>query len=200
MKILIEEAVVRQALDALERYQVKRQDFDRFADEITALRAAIEQMGKQEPVAWAMSKKGTVRFTEDPDARNELMTCGWDAEPLYTHPAPAVPEKVEPSDCGTSSMDATVWAKAFAERFTVWSQTHGVESDTFGLMVGWFANAIMAGYDEAARRHPAHAVPEENEWLTGCPRCGDSSNKCDCYDEDDDASRGGDAVPEGEKS
>ena len=29
--------LMQQALDALERYQVKRQDFDRFADEITAL-------------------------------------------------------------------------------------------------------------------------------------------------------------------
>lgn len=28
------------ALEVLERYQVKRQDFDRFADEIAALRAA----------------------------------------------------------------------------------------------------------------------------------------------------------------
>jgi hypothetical protein len=33
----------RQALEALERYQVKRQDFDRFADEITALKAALEK-------------------------------------------------------------------------------------------------------------------------------------------------------------
>ena len=31
------------ALAALERYQVKRQDFDKFADEITALRTALEQ-------------------------------------------------------------------------------------------------------------------------------------------------------------
>jgi hypothetical protein len=35
--------VMKQALEALERYQVKRQDFDRFADEITALRQAISQ-------------------------------------------------------------------------------------------------------------------------------------------------------------
>lgn len=39
------------ALEALERYQVKRQDFDRFADEITALKAALEQP-EQEPTAW----------------------------------------------------------------------------------------------------------------------------------------------------
>jgi len=34
----------QQALEALERYQVKRQDFDRFADEITALR---ERLGEK---------------------------------------------------------------------------------------------------------------------------------------------------------
>jgi hypothetical protein len=39
------------ALGALERYQVKRQDFDRFADEITAIKQALEQP-VQEPVAW----------------------------------------------------------------------------------------------------------------------------------------------------
>ena len=32
----------QQALEALERHQVKLQDFDRFADEITALKAALE--------------------------------------------------------------------------------------------------------------------------------------------------------------
>ena len=47
---------MQQALEALERYQVKRQDFDRFADEITALRKALEQP-EQGPVAW-MSVSG----------------------------------------------------------------------------------------------------------------------------------------------
>lgn len=37
-------------MEALERYQVKRQDFDRFADEITALRAALAQQ-EHEPTA-----------------------------------------------------------------------------------------------------------------------------------------------------
>jgi len=35
--------LMQQALEALERYQVKRQDFDRFADEITALRERLAQ-------------------------------------------------------------------------------------------------------------------------------------------------------------
>ena len=48
MTTLLEAA--QQALEALERYQVKRQDFDRFADEITALRTALAEP-VQEPVA-----------------------------------------------------------------------------------------------------------------------------------------------------
>ena len=35
--------LMQQALDALERYQVKRQDFDRFADEVAALRERLAQ-------------------------------------------------------------------------------------------------------------------------------------------------------------
>ena len=115
MKILIEESVLRQALEALEG-------------------------------TYALVPDGIGYMPADISIR-ELRTA-LDAT-----------EKVEPSDCAINSMDAAVWAKAFADRFTVWSQAHGVESDTFGLMVGWFANAIMAGYDEAVRRHPAPAVP-----------------------------------------
>lgn len=37
----------------------------------------------------------------------------------------------------TQSMDASLWAKAFVEM-------HGGDED---LMLGWFANAIMRGYD-----------------------------------------------------
>ena len=40
----------QQALDAMERYQVKRQDFDRFADEITALREALAQPERRKPL------------------------------------------------------------------------------------------------------------------------------------------------------
>jgi len=40
-------------MEAMERYQVKRQDFDRFADEIIALQKALaEQPAQQEPVAY----------------------------------------------------------------------------------------------------------------------------------------------------
>lgn len=40
MKILIEIATVDRVLEALERYQVKLQDFDRFTDEIIDLRGS----------------------------------------------------------------------------------------------------------------------------------------------------------------
>lgn len=47
------------------------------------------------------------------------------------------------------NMDGMAWAKAFvAMRF----QPHEIDE---GLMVGWFANAIMAGYDTAHRRAAA---------------------------------------------
>jgi len=48
---MMSKEAMKLALEALERYQVKRQDFDRFADEITALREALaEQPAQQEPV------------------------------------------------------------------------------------------------------------------------------------------------------
>ncbi len=45
------------------------------------------------------------------------------------------------------STDAAEWAKAFCERFVI-STAEGVVQDAEGLMLGWFANAIMRGYDE----------------------------------------------------
>ena len=46
----------QQALEALERYEVKRQDFDRFADDITALKAALEQQQAEPPPEWPLIK------------------------------------------------------------------------------------------------------------------------------------------------
>lgn len=43
------------------------------------------------------------------------------------------------------TLDAKIWAYEFVKRFG------GDE----GLMIGWFANAIMAGFDEATRREEA---------------------------------------------
>lgn len=42
-KITIDRSLLENTLKAMDRYQIKRQDFDRFANEITALRDALEQ-------------------------------------------------------------------------------------------------------------------------------------------------------------
>ena len=87
---------MQKALEAMERYQVKRQDFDRFADEITALKKALanealdkkaenaRELGldyepaQQEPVAWYRDEDGIRIYYE---------SKVWDdATPLYTSP------------------------------------------------------------------------------------------------------------------
>lgn len=45
--------------------------------------------------------------------------------------------------------DASVWARAFV---AVVAQRPAIATDE-GTMTGWFANALMAGYDEAQRRN-----------------------------------------------
>lgn len=59
----------------------------------------------------------------------------------------------ERPDWPLPSFDAKDWAKAFCDRFIV-STREGHESaavdDDMGLMIGWFANALMRGYDEHA--------------------------------------------------
>jgi hypothetical protein len=49
------------SLDVMERYQKKSGDFDRFADEITALRQELSKP-EQEPVAW---RNAAIRLGED---------------------------------------------------------------------------------------------------------------------------------------
>jgi hypothetical protein len=49
---MTKDEAMKLALEAMERYQVKRQDFDRFAEEITALREALaEQPAPVQPVS-----------------------------------------------------------------------------------------------------------------------------------------------------
>lgn len=48
----------------------------------------------------------------------------------------------------TQSFDAREWAKAFVERVR---KNPAIATDE-GTMTSWFANAIMRGYDEHARR------------------------------------------------
>ena len=53
------------------------------------------------------------------------------------------------------TMDAVVWAKEFVETAT---RIPSIATDE-GTMISWFANAIMAGYDEAQRR--CHQPPND---------------------------------------
>lgn len=56
------------------------------------------------------------------------------------------------ANCG---MDGHKWTEAFLQ---IWPDG----SNDFGLMLGWFCNAIMAGYDEAQRRADSTIA----EWMT----------------------------------
>lgn len=47
------------------------------------------------------------------------------------------------------SFDARVWAKEFV---SIVKQNPSIATDE-GTMIGWFANALMRGYDEMANRH-----------------------------------------------
>jgi hypothetical protein len=49
----------------------------------------------------------------------------------------------------TNSTDAQVWAEEFIKRV----QNDPTLALDEGTMIGWFANAIMAGYDEARRKY-----------------------------------------------
>lgn len=49
----------------------------------------------------------------------------------------------------TNSTDAQVWAEKFIKRV----QNDPTLALDEGTMIGWFANAIMAGYDEARRKY-----------------------------------------------
>lgn len=79
-------------------------------------------------------------------------------------------DKVTVDEFKSTSIGAREWAKEFVrlykfnvkeKRFPLW-----IEEDT---MIGWFANAIRAGYDEGQRRqrHPLKEKEEKElrEWL-----------------------------------
>lgn len=50
----------------------------------------------------------------------------------------------------SSSMDAKVWAKEFMRLYDKNANKCWIDES---LMLAWFANSIMAGYDEARRRY-----------------------------------------------
>ena len=53
--------------------------------------------------------------------------------------------------------DAQVWAKAWLETI---SENPGIPTDE-GTMIGWFANAIMAGYDHGRRYEQERNIVEK---------------------------------------
>lgn len=58
-----------------------------------------------------------------------------------------------PEDRLRGEFDALVWAREFCAIYK-----NGVPAPDQGTMIGWFANAIMAGYDRARKEEttPAH--------------------------------------------
>jgi len=51
----------------------------------------------------------------------------------------------------STSMDAVVWAKEFMRIYNDNYQADPGEWVDESLMIGWFSNAIMAGYDTATQ-------------------------------------------------
>lgn len=67
-----------------------------------------------------------------------------------------------------STIDAQVWAKEFM-------RLHGISYPDEQNMVGWFANAIMAGFDEGKRRGLGEPIMDIRNSLepgeSVCPLC-----------------------------
>ena len=86
--------IMQQALDAMEKYQVKSGDFDRFDDVIKNLRQALAQP-EQEPVAWMV--RDQVDGCRYPSAsKNPAGSINGESQPLYTAPPKlAQPEQEE---------------------------------------------------------------------------------------------------------
>ena len=74
------------------------------------------------------------------------------------------------------SMDEKDWAKEFM-RIYKYNQVKNVEFIDEDFMLGWFANAIMAGFDEANRRKPKQEKKAECEH--SYPQIGHSGNFSD---------------------
>ncbi len=86
------------ALEALERYAPQHGNPDDMSDAITALRTAIEQAEKQEPVAWRWRSEGysdwpkwsvSVKLPWPAWQDGKAQRRGVECEPLYTTPPAA---------------------------------------------------------------------------------------------------------------
>jgi len=60
------------------------------------------------------------------------------------------------------NMDAKIWAEEFVK---IVKQKPEIPTDE-GTMIGWFANAIIVGYDENDKKHLTHINKDEK-----CPKC-----------------------------
>ena len=70
-----------QIVEVLERYQVKRQDFERFADELAMLKA----MQPQKPCAWMhLTDDGNIRMWSKSSPETIEAAIGVKPTPLYT--------------------------------------------------------------------------------------------------------------------
>jgi hypothetical protein len=87
---------MKQALDALEDATTHNDSAEKWRRHLTAmdaLRQAIEQAERQEPVAWqvhpfdyGIGHEGAYALTTRPEQVNAWKRKGWDVQPLYTAP------------------------------------------------------------------------------------------------------------------
>jgi hypothetical protein len=133
-------AAVRQALDALEVVWREHKAID-------GLRQLLEQPEPvQEPRGYQWFDTAVFRkqLPENADV------SAW--HPLYTTP-PAQPADYDRSI--HSNPDARVWAEFFVA--TAKEQKWCIDDIDEGLMIGWFANAMMAMHDHVKREEKGGA-------------------------------------------
>jgi hypothetical protein len=70
-------------------------------------------------------------------------------------------ERIKREDNLIGNPDAKVWAEEFVKLL---KEKSNIEIDE-GLMIGWFANAIMAGYDKGHRDAESKTQGGQNESL-----------------------------------
>jgi hypothetical protein len=80
-------------------------------------------------------------------------------------PREAPQERIANDDAFAQSFDAMEWAEAFCRRVDDGTFTRNGGIDR-GLMVGWFANALMRGFDEHAQRSSPREA-ESRERIAG---------------------------------
>lgn len=123
------------------------------------------------PVEKAPQQQRCIHCGVPRDAAQELTLC---AAQLATTDAahkwsrPTIEVGTLDADTGAvnlhDTMDAVVWAREYCRINPILDE---------GMMLAWFANAIMAGYDEARRRYekseppPVEKASEPREWKPG---------------------------------